>query len=37
VNSVAAQAAIAIQNAALYENLRQQYRDVEDILWKSIW
>lgn len=37
VNSIAAQAAIAIQNAALYENLRQQYRDVEDILWKSIW
>ena len=37
VNSVAAQAAIAIQNAALYENLRKQYKDVEDILWKSIW
>lgn len=37
VNSIAAQAAIAIQNAALYENLRKQYKDVEDILWKSIW
>lgn len=37
VNSVAAQAAIALQNAALYENLRKQYRDLEDILWKSIW
>jgi len=37
VNSIAAQAAIAIQNAALYENLRKQYQDVEDILWKSIW
>lgn len=37
VNSIAAQAAVAIQNAALYENLRKQYRDVEDILWKSIW
>ncbi|MGB9797484.1 MAG: GAF domain-containing protein [bacterium] len=37
VNSIATQAAIAIQNAALYESLRQQYKDVEDILWKSIW
>ncbi len=37
LNSIAAQAAIAIQNAALYENLRKQYADVEDILWKSIW
>lgn len=37
LSAVAAQAAVAIQNAALYETLKQQYKDVEDILWKSIW
>lgn len=37
LQAVAAQAAVAIQNAALFETLKQQYKDVEDILWKSIW